>query len=222
MKILPCGVAVVEGDTHIAKWVEQSNTLKIAAAMLEPFKQYVPEGGIVYDIGANIGDHAATYAEWVGIHGVVYAFEPNPTAFECLEFNSRPPIMPMQVALSDKDGLTSLVISDNVGASHLVDVEGTIPTFALDHIDLQSPNFIKIDVEGYETKVLRGGVECITNCKPVMLIEVNEGALVRAGSSVAELLDLIESYGYNMRITDASLKYTYPQYDIICLPNKTH
>jgi FkbM family methyltransferase len=222
VKILPNGIAVIDGDTHISRWVEQHGTLEIAKAMLEPFRRYVPLGSWVVDAGANIGDHTITYAEWVGIDGAVFAFEPNPEAFECLVENTRhlEQVIRANVGLSDRSGSCDIHRLENVGASHLSGSEGSIKLRDLDSFEIPQGrlSFIKIDVEGFETRVLRGAVKTIEDQNPVMLIEVNAGALVRAGTSSNELLGLIDRMGYNVKITDPRLIFSDPQFDVICIP----
>lgn len=220
LKILPNGIAVIEGDTHISAWVEQSGTLRIAEAELTPFRKYIPKCGVVVDCGAAIGDHTATYADWVDLCGRVYAFEPNPEAYECLVKNTEamPQVTAFRCGLSDVKGLTGVSISPNAGASFLQD--GVYPKTSLVTLDDFSltPDFIKIDVEGYEPKVLRGAADTINRSRPVMLIEVNTGALERTGSSRDELLKMISDLDYRAKITDNRIKWDDPQYDILCLP----
>lgn len=223
MKILSSGVAVIEGDTHIGKWVEEMGSLAIAEKMLAPFRKYVSSDSTVIDVGANIGDHTVTYSQWVGDGGSVIAIEPVPQIFDCLCFNmkGRSNVVPMNIALSDKDSIVAVQLQDNFGASYLVeDCEGRSDlcmTVTLDSFDYRGVSFIKIDEEGFEAKILRGAKETILREKPVMLIEVNHGALVRAGSSGEELRDLIESLGYNTQIVDRRVSWKDPQFDILCV-----
>lgn len=223
MKILPFGVAVIEDDTHISKWVEQHRKLAIAEKLLAPFRKYVPAGSTVIDIGANIGDHTITYANWVGPEGCVIAFEPNQEAYDCLTYNMRhlPHVWRYSVGLSDSDGSASICRSENVGASHLDGSGGSIELKTLDSFQLDVSkriSFMKIDIEGFETRALRGAVKTIADHKPVMLIEVNAGALERAGTSSNELCGLVDSLGYNASIVDPRQLWSDPQFDVICTP----
>lgn len=227
MKILPFGVAVIEGDTHISKWVEESGTLAIAEKNLRPFRKYVPNGSCVLDIGAMIGDHTVTYADWVGPDGRVFAFEPHPESLDCLRYNTRmmTNVTVLGHGLSEFDGLMQMNSSPNFGASFLSDSGGefSVPVMPLDSIQELAfsgrVSFIKIDAEGGEPWIIRGGKMMIAVWKPVMLIEVNEGALQRAGSSREELFAEIRNLGYTYKITDRNLKIDDPQYDILCLPS---
>lgn len=223
-KILPFGVMVIDGDTHVSKWVEQAGTLRIAEKYLKPFQKYVPVGGTVVDAGAMIGDHTVTYADWVGENGRVICFEPNSEAFECLRHNTvgiHHSVTRKRYALSDSVNELNVMSSENSGASYVYesdDEDGDVVSFPLDYFKYESVDFLKLDIEGFETRALRGARETIARCKPVMLIEVNEGALVRAGSSREELLNLISDLGYQHSITEHGITYTAPQYDVLCLP----
>ena len=222
MKILSNGVAVIDGDTHISAWVIEHGKLAIAEEMLTPFAQYVPVGGTVIDVGASIGDHTVTYAQWVGVDGMVAAFEPHAESYECLCHNTDnlKQVLPINSALSDSEESASIVCLSNAGASYLDPDGGDVPTLLLDNFEFKDVSFIKIDAEGYETKVLRGAVETINNSRPVMLIEVNRAALLRAGSSPEELREMVTWLDYNFVITDNRIPWSDPQFDILCLPNK--
>lgn len=220
MKILDNGVAVMENDTHLSKWVAELNTIEIAMEMLLPFRRYIPRGSCVVDAGASIGDHTVTYANWVGTGGVVVAFEPLPNAFNCLEHNVKDlhQVMTVNAALSDVESYSSMCELDNLGASYLTDNEGEIITVLLDDFHFRNVSFIKMDIEGCEVKALRGAVKTILEWRPVMLIEVNRFALARYGSTAEELRYLIESSGYSTQITDDRIPWSDPQFDILCLP----
>jgi FkbM family methyltransferase len=225
MKILTNGIAVVAGDTHISQWVQDHGKLNIAEEMLKPFQKYVPKDSNVIDVGASIGDHTITYAEWVGEQGLVIAFEPNPEAFSCLYHNTRylQQVLPIDSVLSDSEETVLLNKLDNSGASYYtVSDHGTL-TAKLDDYDLHNISFIKIDAEGFETKIIRGAVNTIAKWRPVLLVEVNHEALRRIGSSYSELLALIQSYNYSVQITDSRIIWSDPQYDIVCVPiEKAH
>lgn len=225
MKKLSNGIAVIDGDTHISAWVQEHGTLEIAKDMLLPFKQYIPEGGTVIDVGASIGDHTVTYAEWVGPKGLVAAFEVNPRAYKCLYENTKdlPQVLPFREGLSDiENGIATLIELSNSGASYVNEGSHSngfgVSVSTLDSYEFKNVNFIKIDVEGYEVKVLEGARRTIEASRPVMLVEVNRGALERAGTSAKRLFEVLTELGYSMEITDNRIPWSDPQFDIICLP----
>ena len=218
MKITSFGVAVIEGDTHISDWVQQHRTLRIAKDLCGRLRRHVPVRGVVVDGGANIGDHTIEYSQMVGTEGTVLAFEPNPAAMECLRYNLRhyPQVTFIQSGLGESRYEAALQLSPNVGASHLdKNSEPNVTVMALDEIGLSKLHLLKLDIEGFETFALQGAKETIKRCRPAILLEVNTGALERAGSSEFELLSLLQSFGYRYSSVDGAAGV---QYDIECFP----
>lgn len=208
------GIWVLANDTHISRWVEQQNRLDFDVPLLERICRHINPGDTVVDVGAFIGDHTLAYAR--ATHGVdsgrVIAIEPNPTTFECLRRNMAglSHVECHNIGLGDKPGEMGVAQSENAGASHLKSGKG-VKIRTLDSFGLERCDFIKIDAEGMEVKILRGAEKTITSCRPTMFIEVNRGALERAGSSESELLSEIERHGYEI-----SGRQDGPQYDVLC------
>jgi len=217
MKILSNNIAVLENDTHISKWVEESGRLDHDQAALEQILPHIKEGDFVFDIGAFIGDHTIAYCNAVGPAGRVYAFEPNPSAYKCLMHNC-PTAQKYDVGFSDQRESLPLQIDPNAGGSYVSRQNSptSVELLTLDMFDLDRLDFLKMDIEGYEVKALNGGKALIEKLKPVMWIEVNRGALERNETSPEELESLVESLGYTVT--------PYPergeQYDILCLPKE--
>ena len=214
MKILPNGIWVLENDTHISKWVEAHNSLKCDPHLFEWLKPRIQECKVAWDVGANIGDHTRFYLD-LGME--VVAFEPHPEAFQCLSHNCGEAICYNLAASDEKQELT-MALDDNVGASHVVE-GGTVVISAstLDSIAAQhnAPDYIKIDVEGFEPRALRGMEDLMREHKPKLFVELNDGALKRNGSSSADLKKQIESYGYTQfEIYPPNCSLTDPQYDL--------
>lgn len=229
MKITNEGIAVIETDTrHISKWVEQHKRLDIQEGQIRPWLKNVPEGGVCIDVGAFIGDTALTMAKHVGYDGVVIAIEPNPEAYECLKYNmEHSEVMSINTltvnkAIGPAEGEPATLMKDtNAGASWLSrHGSGGLYTMPLDKIAESLVkgriHFIKIDVEGWEVEVLKSAQEILARDKPDLLIEVNHGALERQGATMKDITDILLAHGYGWQITDASIKYTDPQFDIFC------
>jgi len=217
VRVLDCGVAVVEGDTHVSKWVADQKRLDISRPYLLQFKQYLTSKTVIVDVGAMIGDHTIVYAEWCG---QVHAFEPSKKSFECLQHNMRylKNVACYNVGLSDSRHNATVNDNENQGAAFIDESPlGITACETLDSFSFDDIGFIKIDVEGFESRVLFGAIETIETTSPVMLVEVNDFALRRAGSSREDLIETVESLGYSHSITDKRIKYSDPQYDILCL-----
>jgi len=135
-------------------------------------------GGVALDVGANIGNHSIFFSKF--IFDKTYAFETNPTNFSLLIQNktnnniSDNKLILYQVALSDDH--YKYVNNDfigNMGRSFIVEGEGELETKKLDDFDLPKVNFIKMDVEGHELKVLKGATNLIKRDFPHIVLECN-------------------------------------------------
>lgn len=131
---------------------------------------------LVLDIGANIGVISQAL-ERVGF--MVEAFEPQPEVAKVLQMNFKGKVH--NVALGETSGATVMPNLDyaqpmNFGGVACGTVSKSrggieIPVRRLDDYKFENVGLIKIDVEGYEERVLRGAVETIKRCKPVLYLE---------------------------------------------------
>lgn len=210
------GIAIIERDTHIGKWIRQHKRLDFDINMMPRLLSHVAEGSVIFDIGAYIGDTT----EALLTKGRVIAFEPNEEAFECLVYNmKRKNATCHNIALSDVVESYGIEMpNDNIGMARVClgnKMTTTIDQYIIDYGIV--PDFIKIDAEGFETKILKGGQELFKNHSPKMLLEVNEGALIHFGTSREELFWLISSMGYKISdIYGQDLNKLHTQFDIIC------
>lgn len=203
----PMGVYVLRDDTCISRWVEQESRLDLDRNLVEikSFAHRIPEGGVVIDAGANIGDCAITFSQIVGYAGQVYAFEPHPLAFKALSLNTSrfANVTPLEAGLSDQKSQVHFTPDPNSGAS-FVSSDGPIvvKVTTLDALllpILERCDLIHLDVEGFEPRVLRGGFGLIQKFHPLLLVEVCNKHLVRAESSESELMDiLVNQLGYTV------------------------
>lgn len=216
------GYWIVDGDSHIGKWVEESQRLDHDQNTLPILYKYVRPGDVVLDIGANIGDHTIAYSDWVGNKGYVFAFECGDEPFKCLAANmkDRPNVACCNFALWSKNGFLNFnKDSLNVGASFVNEVEKSqfinqVQCRSIDSMDLIQVDFMKIDAEGAETEILLGAYKTIERCRPIICLEVNPSALIRNKSSEEALLSLIEAMGYWWNPIHEDRNQS--QYDIIC------
>jgi FkbM family methyltransferase len=151
------------------------------------------------DIGSNIGQMASLLAARVGASGSVACFEPHPTVFTELAENvavwSRTPatgrITLFNMALSDQVATMTLSLpagfQENRGIAHLTDADAVagdeteqyqVATTTLDALSDCFPpvSVMKMDVEGHELSVLRGGSAFFQRHKPRdILFEDHDG-----------------------------------------------
>ncbi len=187
--------------------------------------EHIKEGDTVIDAGAWIGGHTMTYAEKVGENGLVIAFEPNPYADECLRKNcilTKGRVFCEGKALGDKDCIVSLSVKKGWYDSGYVGEDGEIVSIRMVPLDDYydefqiSPNFIKIDVEGCELKVLKGAAKTIEKHRPTMVIEINKPALERQGDHSRDIFNWLSDNRYALNPIEA---YTNQDvYNILAIP----
>lgn len=227
MKITREGFAIIETDTHIGKWVEESGRLDHDQNMLPFILPLLKIGDIIIDAGANIGSHTIAYARAVGETGKVLAFEPNPRAYECLLYNMNPfPWVSCFLSgLGDSMAWHSVNQHENAGMAWLNSASSgkdVVITNTIDRIIFQNDykrlNYIKIDCEGFEVEILEGGKDAIEKYKPLMLIEINRGALARRGFDESVIFKLLTLWGYAYSNVYPGQPMAGEQYDILCIP----
>lgn len=219
MKIVK-GIAILENDTHIGKWVKQSGRLDHDQNMLPHVLKYIKKGDTVVDAGAFIGDHTIAYANAVGEEGNVYAFEPYQPAYECLVYNmqNHPQVKCINSGLSANwVTLNTICENNNIGMAYM-DGEGNTDAVPLDNFGYERLDFLKIDVEGMELDVLRGAENTIKLHQPVMLIEINQATLNRKGISSNDVFDYLTSINYTFRNVYEGQGLNDAQFDILCFP----
>lgn len=213
------GVYVLATDTLHSKWIADTGHLVHDKYLEQKLRPYIKAGDVVLDIGSHYGTHAAMYSTWVGKHGTVHAFEPNKPVFDCLYKNmiTRPNVKCHNLGLSDEEGKTGIAHNaENPGASYLTG-EGEIPLIRLDNLHLK-PNFIKVDAEGFEVKILTGARNTIKAHKPILFIEINRGALERQRSKPEDVYNILVNFGYHYDNITPGEGLSGEQFDIICTP----
>jgi FkbM family methyltransferase len=151
------------------------------------------------DIGANIGVYTYYLRH---LSETCHAFEPNPDLFSRLRRTFRRGVEIHPCAVSDSRGKVIITVPSlgDREMPHLGTIEpenrlrefchrhipvGKVP---LDEIGLKNVGFIKIDVEGHERAVLKGGETLIGEHLPNLLIEIDERYHPGAISSTAAML----------------------------------
>jgi FkbM family methyltransferase len=175
-------------------------------------------GKNIIDVGANFGFHSMEFSDLVG-NGKVYAFEPQKLVYYQLcgniILNGYENITAYNLALSDT--FTNLKMENlqyhssdkiNIGNAHLdayyssgyndVDVK------PLDSFEFQNVAVLKIDVQGYEPKVLDGAMKTIQKNKPVIFIEAETAQLQIYQWKDEDIFNRLNLLGYEYKkIIDA-------------------
>jgi len=202
-------------------------------------KRFLRKGAVICDVGANFGYFSVTLAAFLERDCRVFAFEPNPLTRTRLERNITlnsltETITVVPTALSDMGGRSRLTTrKGNSGAAYInnageVEIELTTLDDFVARNRLSRLDFVKIDVEGLEVSVLRGGERSLIAHKPVLLVELMPQQLRRAGSSPSELVSHLRRLGYSVYVHKRDvlvpLKKLPGESDVVnvlCLPMKS-
>lgn len=154
----------------------------------------------VIQAGGNIG----AWPVWLAANFVdVMTFEPEKTNYQCLVRNTEVHhnITPYHAALSDAVGTVNLKVCKSIGSHHLIPGEGSIQALTIDGFGLNTVDLIVLDVEGAEWHALKGGLETIRRCRPIIQIEDRgHGTKKGFGTTVDDIVRLLDGYGVHQRI----------------------
>ena len=179
---------VLKDDGYQA--AERSNALR-----------FVKHKGVALDVGAHVGLWARDLCQQ--FHAVI-CFEPIPEHFECLENNLRgyTNYKLFNSALSDKDAVLHFKVDPKGTGGTCVTKEPALSQYqaiTLDSLNIEAIDFIKLDCEGWEEFVLKGGMKTILKTKPIINVEQRErkkgSAYVGADTKPYGAVKLLESWG---------------------------
>ncbi|MFA5250685.1 MAG: FkbM family methyltransferase [Parachlamydiales bacterium] len=167
----------------------------------------------LYDIGSNVGIFALDFLS-LNPKNSVFAFEPNPFVFPCLEKtrqrNQLNNLQLFNLALSDLSGKARLTfdpLSPAKGGLHPIrdgkynheleygglSISREVKTVTLDNFFSSHlpPDILKIDAEGEELRILKGARKLLSSYHPVLFFECSHNA--------AEIHKLLISCGYSFK-----------------------
>jgi FkbM family methyltransferase len=194
--------------------------------------RHVKLGDVVIDVGANRGMFALYAAKSVGPRGLVICFEPNPACIALLEqtirANQITNIDIRNAGLADEPGVLDLIVPDvDSGMATFANYGPEVGKIAIrcpvlvgdEALRDITPNFIKIDVEGFEPRVIKGLASTIRRHRPLIYTEMVQSHLERAGSSAKELIDLLSAMRYiGYRVSHHSRRQTECSYEELVDP----
>lgn len=170
---------VRDDDRYIGRYLIEYG--EFAFMETEAFSAIVQPGTIVLDVGANIGAHTLLFSKLVGPDGRVFAYEPQPDTFNMLCGNLALNDIQNVVAINKGCGEVHSMIGvprmdlhgkqNNYGSFSLVEKYGKCSDLVEIIPIEQDCHFMKIDVEGFETAVLRGAAKMIERCRPWIHVE---------------------------------------------------
>lgn len=202
-RINPVGKMDFKDQDIFMHWDSKTQIFKSKACKDEPetvkwIKDNIKNGDVFYDIGANVG--AFSFVAWAisQKNCKIYAFEPSFSTFDALcrnilLNNAQNEIKPFNVALGQRTELTDLYYTSiapgkcqhAIGSPQNSNRENfipqaklAVPCYRLDdlikNLQMPSPNYLKIDVDGLELEILKGATESLKDpALKSILVEVN-------------------------------------------------
>jgi FkbM family methyltransferase len=190
LHLIPPGlqVPVVVGPLQGKRWIVGSSIHRCWLGTYDRpesalMKQHLRQGNVCFDIGAQAGYHTLYASSRVGPSGRVVAFEPVPKNVANIKkhvaMNHLANVTVVEAAISDFDGVSHFDYGRSSVAGHLAaDGELTVRTISLDHeIEsgaLPEPDYIKIDAEGAELRILQGARRLLARRHPTLSVETHQ------------------------------------------------
>lgn len=179
-------------------------------------RQLLRPGDTFIDVGAHFGLYSLLASSCVGPGGRVIAFEPTPATFERLRenvaLNRAGNVECLQQGLSDRTGELELRIADEASSAWNsfgsparggTASSAKVSTMTLDRFvgerGIGRVRLIKVDVEGWEARVLTGAAATLGGPEaPDLLVEFSSEAACAAGAELETLWRLLSDHGYRM------------------------
>jgi FkbM family methyltransferase len=218
-------IATIDGITYALDLNEKIDSAIYHEGCYEPYvtailQTCVKQGMVTLDIGANVGCHTLRLATLVGEPGQVIAFEPTDWAFKKLErnvaLNSFRNIALEKMALADRTSRQTQVNfksswklhgdtpgGNSVDIVNMMTLDEYVTTKQITRLD-----FIKLDVDGFEEKVITGGMQTIRTFRPTLLTEIAPAWLDANGGDVSRLLRTFDNLGYQFYSEMRMTKYS--------------
>jgi FkbM family methyltransferase len=198
------GATVVLDESTVggvtAHWINSGQGIR----ELRAFERLAPGHTVLVDVGAGAGLFSAAFCALTG--GRAFAFEPSPSMFERLQalvaVNPSFAIEASPLALGASAGEQQVAYTGRQFRAVEQDGEGntTMDLMTLDGFVAEHglhPTFAKIDVEGMELEVLRGGSETFRNDVRDIILELHSRMLIGSGT-VADVERFVCDLGYRL------------------------
>jgi FkbM family methyltransferase len=181
-------------------------------------------GSVIFDIGANIGAHTLGLAQSAGPSGRVFAFEPTDFAFEKLKRN-----LTLNPDLQQRTKAYQILLAAEPNAALPAEIYASWPLQGdepvhpklrgrlnttsgaqIDTLDnfaarecIERLDLIKIDVDGHEYPVLKGGTRTLARFQPDLLMEMSPYVQAEHNYDFGALVELLRTAGYSLQDADS-------------------
>jgi len=223
--------SVVKVNSYMLKVIPDDNGISKELLLFkkhEPLftkiiEKQIKKGMKCIEIGANLGYYALLESKLVGKNGLVICFEPSPINFEYLKnncsLNDAVNVKVYNYAVGDENKTINFLVTEASNLCRVVEKynssEGKIVKIPLITMDsfisknsLESIDFVRMDIEGYEFNVYKGMKNLINKFKPDFAIELHP--CVMGKIKTIEFLSMLRDDGYEIlyyvpRLCDAPI-----------------
>lgn len=200
------GIWFPDHETHLQQWMAKAGEIVDGKGTYQIKKLRTAVGlceqrRVAVDVGGHVGLWSMQLKK---MFMRVHAFEPVAAHRECFVKNvidtagmGEDPIL-HEVALGEKEGSVSIHTTNTSSGDSWVKGDGDIPMITLDSLALEEVDFMKLDCEGYELFALRGAVDTIARCKPVIIVEQKPGRAQKFGLPETGAVTFLQGLGYKL------------------------
>lgn len=166
------------------------------------------------DIGSNIGYYALLESKKIGQSGNVWAIEPSPenfsTLIENIKLQDNKNVKAFNFAIGDQNGEIEFIISKKSNWSKIKEENDPIelgdkiikvPLKTLDSFseenNFEKIDLLRMDVEGYENKIILGGLKFLKKFKPIIMIEIHK--MIMGKNETKKILEKLKEMNYENR-----------------------
>lgn len=201
-------------EDYILQTIEKTGQF-YEQALLDEWTPLLGSPKVILDVGANLGNHTLYWATKLDVKKI-FSFEPFPANYACLRKNVKNNglnvVETVQFAVGDKCSKAHVnsFDPDNYGATSFEyagnsEQDDDIRVVTLDSVrdmmDIHNVDFVKIDTEGFELRVLNGMKSILEQDRPVLWIEVGD-------QTVADILSFLSQYHYQLaKMSGANLLF---------------
>jgi len=217
------------------------NTDPVQAAELKTFAAYCKPGMQLLDVGAHYGFFALAALHFGGKGTRVVCIEASAKAAVILRANltangASSDVQVIEAAMGSCDGQLNMLATGPLGSDYfVVPSEHRDDTTLVKQVALTSvlastgfqPTHVKIDVEGFEEEVIKGGEGFLRAAKPVLFLELHGDLIRRRNQKPESVVGLLRSFGYERfisdgrELSDADMQAMHHNCRLTCLSSKS-
>jgi FkbM family methyltransferase len=215
---------ILQGPLRGRKWITGSGNHGYWLGSYEMdkcirFAKAVPPGGVIFDLGGNVGYYTLISAIRAGERGKVFVFEPLPRNLDFLKrhlaLNRIGNVTVVEAAVSDRSGTVrfeadSSTSKGRIGAGGTLEVKSISLDEWIDQGLLPAPDLLKIDIEGAELWALQGARRILAAAHPPIFLSTHSGKVHK------DCLDFLEALSY--RLSSLDNRPLERSRDILALP----